>query len=129
MPMVVVSGGGLGGLSGGGDPVGVARRYERGGADGIVFRGSSASAEDRGKLLDVARRTAERLFIPLTIGGGIRSVDDVGNALRAGADKVSINSAPVRRPPAEGQGGRGVQLRRGRVDQQRREQPARGPAP
>ncbi|MEP6619256.1 MAG: imidazole glycerol phosphate synthase subunit HisF [bacterium] len=81
-----------------GDPVELATRYEREGADEIVFLDISASSEDRGNLLDVARRTAERLFIPLTVGGGIRSSDDVGRALRAGADKVSINSAAVARP-------------------------------
>lgn len=81
-----------------GDPVELAARYEREGADEVVFLDISASAEERGTLLDVARRTAERLFVPLTIGGGIRSVDDVGRALRAGADKVSINSASVARP-------------------------------
>ena len=81
-----------------GDPVELATRYEREGADEIVFLDISASAEERGTLLDVARRTAERLFIPLTIGGGIRTADDVGLALRAGADKVSINSAAVTRP-------------------------------
>src|SRR6202171_2162631 len=76
-----------------GDPVELAARYEREGADEVVFLDISASAEERGTLLDVARRTAERLFVPLTIGGGVRSSDDVGRALRAGADKVSINSA------------------------------------
>ncbi len=81
-----------------GDPVELAARYEREGADEVVFLDISASAEERGTLLDVARRTAERLFVPLTIGGGIRSADDVGRALRAGADKVSINSASVTRP-------------------------------
>jgi cyclase len=81
-----------------GDPVELAARYEREGADEVVFLDISASAEERGTLLDVARRTAERLFVPLTIGGGIRTVDDVGRALRAGADKVSINSAGVTRP-------------------------------
>ena len=81
-----------------GDPVELATRYEREGADEIVFLDISASAEERGTLLDVARRTAERLFVPLTIGGGIRSADDVGAALRAGADKVTINSAAVARP-------------------------------
>jgi cyclase len=81
-----------------GDPVELATRYEREGADEIVFLDISASAEARGTLLDVARRTAERLFIPLTIGGGVRTADDVGLALRAGADKVSINSAAVARP-------------------------------
>lgn len=81
-----------------GDPVELASRYEREGADEIVFLDISASVEERGTLLDVARRTAERLFIPLTVGGGVRSVDDVGRALRAGADKVGINSAAVSRP-------------------------------
>ncbi len=81
-----------------GDPVELATRYEGEGADEIVFLDISASAEARGTLLDVARRTAERLFVPLTIGGGVRSADDVGRALRAGADKVSINFAAVQRP-------------------------------
>lgn len=81
-----------------GDPVELATRYEREGADEIVFLDISASSEERGTLLDVARRTAERLFVPLTIGGGIRTAQDVGAALRAGADKVSINSAAVTRP-------------------------------
>jgi len=81
-----------------GDPVELATRYESEGADEIVFLDISATADDRATLLDVARRTAERLFIPLTLGGGIRSADDVSLALRAGADKVSINSAAVSRP-------------------------------
>ncbi|HXC25546.1 MAG TPA: imidazole glycerol phosphate synthase subunit HisF [Gemmatimonadaceae bacterium] len=81
-----------------GDPVELAARYEVEGADEIVFLDISASAEERSTLLDIARRTAERLFIPLTIGGGVRSADDVGRVLRAGADKVSINSAAVQRP-------------------------------
>lgn len=81
-----------------GDPVALAERYEQEGADEVVFLDISASAEERGTLLDVARRTAERLFVPLTIGGGVRDADDVGRALRAGADKVSINSAAVQRP-------------------------------
>jgi len=81
-----------------GDPVALATRYEAEGADEVVFLDIAASAEERATLLDVARRTAEQLFVPLTIGGGIGSADDVGRALRAGADKVSINSAAVRRP-------------------------------
>jgi cyclase len=81
-----------------GDPVELAARYECEGADEVVFLDISATAEERGTLLDVARRTAERLFVPLTIGGGVRSADDVGKVLRAGADKVSINSAGVARP-------------------------------
>ena len=81
-----------------GDPVELAARYEQEGADEIVFLDISASAEERGTLLDVARRTAERLFVPLTIGGGVRSADDVAQVLRSGADKVSINSTAVTRP-------------------------------
>jgi cyclase len=81
-----------------GDPVELAMRYEAAGADEIVFLDISASSEERATILDVARRTAEGLFIPLTIGGGIRTAVDVGNSLRAGADKVSINSAAVKNP-------------------------------
>jgi imidazole glycerol-phosphate synthase subunit HisF len=81
-----------------GDPVALATRYETEGADEITFLDISASAEERATLLDVARRTAEQLFIPLTIGGGVRTADDVARALRAGADKVSLNSAAVSRP-------------------------------
>lgn len=81
-----------------GDPVALAVRYEREGADEVAFLDISANAEPRAPLLDVARRTAERLFIPLAIGGGIRGVDDVARALRAGADKVSVNTAAVLRP-------------------------------
>ena len=81
-----------------GDPVALAAAYESEGADEIVFLDISASAEQRTTLLEMARRTAEHLFIPLTIGGGVRSADDVGRVLRAGADKVSLNSAAVNRP-------------------------------
>ncbi len=87
-----------------GDPVSLAMRYEAEGADEIVFLDISASAEERATLWDVARLTAEQLFIPLTLGGGIRSADDVGRALRAGADKVSINSAAVERPEVLSEG-------------------------
>ena len=71
-----------------GDPVALATRYEAEGADEIVFLDIAASAEERATLFDVARRTAEQLFVPLTIGGGIRSASDVGLALRAGADRI-----------------------------------------
>lgn len=81
-----------------GDPVELARRYEAEGADEITFLDITASAEDRQTLLELARRTAERLFIPLTIGGGVRGAEDVDRALRSGADKVSINTAAVARP-------------------------------
>lgn len=81
-----------------GDPVDLARRYQDEGADEIVFLDISASTEGRGTLLDVVSRTAQNLFIPLTVGGGINEVADIALALRAGADKVSINTAGVNRP-------------------------------
>lgn len=81
-----------------GDPVALAERYEAEGADEIVFLDITATAERRETMWDVVRQTAERLFIPLTLGGGVRDVDDVARALRSGADKVSINSAAVDRP-------------------------------
>jgi len=89
-----------------GDPIELAERYERDGADEIVFLDIGATHEERGTMLDLARRTAERLFIPLTIGGGIRTVDDMANALRAGADKVGVNSAAVQRPEIMTEGAR-----------------------
>lgn len=81
-----------------GDPVELARRYEAQGADEIVFLDITATHEDRATVLDLLRRTAEQLFVPLTLGGGIRTADDAALALRAGADKVSVNSAAVARP-------------------------------
>ena len=94
----VVKGTSFVGLRDLGDPVELAQRYEAEGADEIVFLDISASAEGRRTLLDTVRRTAENLFVPLTVGGGINEVDDVARALRAGADKVSINTAAVARP-------------------------------
>jgi cyclase len=94
----VVKGVNFVGLRDVGDPVALAERYEAEGADEITFLDISATHEARATLLDLARRTAERLFIPLTIGGGIRTVDDMAAALRAGADKVSVNSSAVRTP-------------------------------
>lgn len=81
-----------------GDPVEVAARYDCEGADELVFLDITASHEDRAILLDVVRRTAEVCFMPLTVGGGIRNLDDIRTLLSAGADKVSINSAAVRDP-------------------------------
>jgi cyclase len=81
-----------------GDPVGVAARYDQEGADELVFLDITASHEDRAILLDIVRRTAEVCFMPLTVGGGIRKLDDIRTLLSAGADKVSINSAAVRDP-------------------------------
>jgi cyclase len=81
-----------------GDPAELAARYERDGADEVVFLDITASAEARATTLDLARRTAEVLFVPLTLGGGVRTADDVAESLRAGADKVAINTAAVARP-------------------------------
>ena len=81
-----------------GDPVELAEAYGRDGADEVTFLDISATPEQRAPLLDVVRRAAERLFVPLTVGGGMRSAEDVERALRAGADKVALNSAPVRAP-------------------------------
>lgn len=81
-----------------GDPVEVAERYEREGADELVFLDITASHEGRDIILDVVRRTAEVVFMPLTVGGGIRSLEDIRALLSAGSDKVSINSAACRDP-------------------------------
>ena len=86
-----------------GDPGELAARYEAEGADEMVFLDVSASEEERAPLLDVARLTAQQLFIPLTIGGGIDTVDRVLGALRAGADKVAMNTAAVLRPALIGE--------------------------
>jgi cyclase len=94
----VVKGVSFQGLRDVGDPAALAAEYERAGADEIVFLDVAASTEERTTLLDAVRHTAERLYIPLTVGGGIRDADDVAAVLRAGADKVSINSAAVQRP-------------------------------
>jgi len=94
----VVKGTNFRGLRDVGDPVELAHRYEKEGADEIVFLDISASAEGRSTLLDTVRRTAEVLFIPLTVGGGVGRVEDMGELLRAGADKISMNSAAVREP-------------------------------
>jgi imidazole glycerol phosphate synthase subunit hisF len=94
----VVKGVNFTGLKDAGDPVELAARYDREGADELTFLDVSASVAGRGTMLDVVRRTAEQVFIPLTVGGGVRSVDDVDQLLRAGADKVSINTSAIARP-------------------------------
>ncbi|MDR3264381.1 MAG: imidazole glycerol phosphate synthase subunit HisF [Synergistaceae bacterium] len=81
-----------------GDPVEIAAGYNEAGADELVFLDITASHEGRDTIVDLVRRTAERVFIPLTVGGGIRSVDDVRKILSAGADKISLNSAALARP-------------------------------
>jgi cyclase len=82
-----------------GDPVENARVYDEQGADEIAFLDITASHEKRDILLDVVRRAAEEIFIPLTVGGGVRRLEDIRNLLRAGADKVSVNTAAVKDPP------------------------------
>ena len=81
-----------------GDPVEVAKAYEEQGADELVFLDITASAENRGIILDVVRRVAETVFMPFTVGGGVRTLDDIRSLLESGADKVSINTAAVKNP-------------------------------
>jgi cyclase len=92
----VVKGVNFVGLRDAGDPVELAARYDAEGADELVFLDITASHEGRGTIVELARRTAEEVFIPFTIGGGLRSEDDIRAVLAAGADKVSLNSAAVR---------------------------------
>lgn len=81
-----------------GDPVELAARYDAEGADELTFLDVTASSSGRSTMIDVVKRTADQVFIPLTVGGGIRTVDDVDTMLRAGADKVSVNTAAIARP-------------------------------
>ena len=114
-----------------GDPVELAARYDEEGADELVFLDITASSDQRSTMVDVVSRTAEAVFIPFTVGGGIRSVDDARHLLRAGADKVGVNTAAVDRPEliaelAEEFGSQCVVVA---VDaRRRREDPAEGPA-
>lgn len=94
----VVKGVRFGDLRDAGDPVELARRYDEEGADEVVFLDISASAEGRRTTVEVVARTAECVFIPLTVGGGVRTVEDARALLRAGADKVGVNTAAVERP-------------------------------
>ena len=96
----VVKGVNFVGLRDAGDPVELAARYDAEGADELVFLDITASSDARDTIVDVVTRTAEQVFIPLTVGGGIRSVDDARRLLRAGADKVSINTSAVDAPGA-----------------------------
>lgn len=94
----VVKGVNFVGLRDAGDPVEAAKAYDAAGADELCFLDITASHENRGTLMDVVRRTAEQCFMPLTVGGGVRTVEDVRGLLLAGADKVSINTAAVKNP-------------------------------
>jgi cyclase len=105
-----------------GDPAGLAAVYDAEGADELVFLDITATVEARATLFDVVARTAEQVFIPLTVGGGVRTVQDVQRLLRAGADKVSVNSAAVRDPEllSAGAGTYGVQCMVLAIDARRR---------
>jgi cyclase len=105
-----------------GDPAGLAAAYDAEGADELVFLDITATVEARATLYDVVARTAEQVFIPLTVGGGVRTVADVQRLLRAGADKVSVNSAAVRDPEllSAGAGTYGVQCMVLAIDARRR---------
>ena len=107
----VVKGTNFLGLRDAGDPVELAARYNEQGADEVVFLDITASKEGRGTIVDVIERAADQLFLPLTVGGGIRSTDDIRLILRAGADKVSVNTSAVERPEliAEGASAFGTQ--------------------
>jgi imidazole glycerol-phosphate synthase subunit HisF len=94
----VVKGVNFTGLRDAGDPVELARRYDAQGADELTFLDITASSADRETTYEVVRRTAEQVFIPLTVGGGVRTVSDVDALLRAGADKVGVNTAAIARP-------------------------------
>jgi len=94
----VVKGVNFVGLRDAGDPVELAARYDAEGADELVFLDITASSDARDTMVDVARRTAENVFIPFTVGGGVRSVEDARKLLRAGAEKVSVNTAAIDRP-------------------------------
>jgi len=86
-----------------GDPAELAARYDEQGADEVVFLDITASSDQRDTMVEVVRRTAEQVFIPLTVGGGVRTVDDARRLLRAGADKVGVNTAAVERPEVIGE--------------------------
>lgn len=94
----VVKGVNFEGLRDAGDPVELARRYDREGADELIFLDITASSGGRATMLDVVRRTADEVFIPLTVGGGVRKVDDFDALLRAGADKVGVNTGAIADP-------------------------------
>lgn len=107
-----------------GDPVELARYYDQAGADELVFLDISASHEGRQTMLEVVRRTAEEVFIPFTVGGGIRTVDDMRQMLLAGADKVSVNTAAIKNPALVAEGARqfGSQCIVVAIDARRRQQ-------
>jgi cyclase len=110
-----------------GDPVEIAKAYDKAGADELCFLDITASYENRKTILDVVARTAEQVFMPLTVGGGVRTLEDIRNLLTAGADKVSINTAAVERPEfvKEAAGRFGTQCIVVAIDAKRREMDAK----
>lgn len=111
-----------------GDPVEIAKAYDRDGADELCFLDITASYENRKTILDVVAKTAEQVFMPLTVGGGVRTLEDIRDLLTAGADKVSINTAAVERPEfvKEAAARFGTQCIVVAIDAKRRATPARG---
>lgn len=111
-----------------GDPVEIAKAYDKDGADELCFLDITASYENRKTILDVVARTAEQVFMPLTVGGGVRTLEDIRNLLTAGSDKVSINTAAVERPEfvQEAAGRFGTQCIVVAIDAKRRTPPATG---
>ena len=124
----VVKGVNFASLRDAGDPVQLAASYDRQGADELTFLDITASSDGRETMYDVVRRTAEQVFIPLTVGGGVRSTQDVDRLLRAGADKVALNTAAVARPELLGEAARrfGAQCIVLSVDARRAPQTASG---
>ncbi len=134
----VVKGVNFRGLRDAGDPVELARAYDAEGADELVFLDITASSGERDTMYDVVAATAGEVFIPLTVGGGVRSVDDVDRLLRAGADKVSLNTAAVARPELLGEAARrfgsqcvvlSLDARRARADASAHPEGGTGPGP
>ena len=126
----VVKGVNFANLRDAGDPVELAVQYEQEGADEVVFLDITASSDYRETMVEVVRRTADVLFIPLTVGGGVRSVDDARRLLRAGADKVSVNTAAVRDPSVISRGADlfGSQCMVVSIDARRRSRPGEPPS-
>ena len=123
----VVKGVNFVGLRDAGDPVELASRYDQAGADELVFLDITASHEDRRTLVDLVRRTAETVYVPFTVGGGIRDLKGIRELLRAGADKVSLNSAAVANPDLVARGAErfGCQCIVVAIDARQRQPPAR----
>ena len=110
----VVKGTNFVGLRDAGDPVEIAAAYDKAGADELVFLDITASSDARATVVDMVRRVAEQVFIPFTVGGGIRTVEDFKALLREGADKISVNSAAISNPRAAHRNPTPARVRHGR---------------